>query len=341
MAFVCCNTVIHAKKEDNAGKGKDSTEVPKTFEDRVVTAADYVHDTLRQFYNGRWEPCASTFAYYYSVAYKKEGSWICYDYYIPENKIFHYATYTDQELKNKQGLFISYTSKGALDAFGQYDRNKKTGDWLLYTEGREIPDTVMYYNDMPSGRSVRHYADGNILSVQEMDTLGEGTGRRSDYYDYEKGIIKETALYTRGMKKDSTWVYFHPNGKVSFMEQYDKDSLQSISCYDINGVSLDTCITEQPAEFAGGLPGLMKFLSKHIRYPDAAREDGVSGRVYAQFTVEEDGAIANITIKRDMGFGFGEEARRVVSLMPKWKPGKRYGNPVRTYYTLPVTFRLN
>jgi len=99
---------------------------------------------------------------------------------------------------------------------------------------------------------------------------------------------------------------------------------------------------EQTAEFPGGMAALQKYLANNIRYPAQAREDGLNGRAILQFVVDRDGSITNIVIQRDVpGSGFGKEAVRVVSTMPKWKPGRQNGQPVRMYYTLPVTFKLD
>jgi protein TonB len=85
---------------------------------------------------------------------------------------------------------------------------------------------------------------------------------------------------------------------------------------------------------------LMEFIYKNIQYPLIARENGVEGMVVIQFVVERDGSVTNISIVRDIGAGCGEEATRIVKLMPPWNPGKQRGMPVRVQFTLPVRFKL-
>ena len=97
---------------------------------------------------------------------------------------------------------------------------------------------------------------------------------------------------------------------------------------------------EQMPDFPGGQAELMKFLSKNLRYPPAARENGIEGRVVLQFVVDESGKISDLQVLRDIGGGCAEEAERVVRMMPPWKPGKQNGNPVKVYFKLPVTFKL-
>jgi protein TonB len=85
----------------------------------------------------------------------------------------------------------------------------------------------------------------------------------------------------------------------------------------------------------------LKYLGEHIKYPAFAQENGIQGRVTLSFTVEKDGSIANIEVMRSPADELSKEAVRVVSSMPKWKPGKQRGKPVRVKYVLPVVFRLN
>ncbi|MDE6329664.1 MAG: TonB family protein [Muribaculaceae bacterium] len=97
---------------------------------------------------------------------------------------------------------------------------------------------------------------------------------------------------------------------------------------------------EQPAEFPGGPAAMMKWLSNNIRYPESAQQNGISGRVVVKFVVEKDGSIGSPTIVKGVDKDLDQEALRVVKRMPKWQPGKNNGQPVRSYFNLPVTFRL-
>lgn len=100
-------------------------------------------------------------------------------------------------------------------------------------------------------------------------------------------------------------------------------------------------VVEQNPEFPGGLSAMMAFLRDNIKYPAAARENGLHGKVFIQFVVEKDGSITAVKIIKDnVGGGAGIEAQRVVKMMPNWKPGRQNGKSVRVQYTLPVNFQL-
>jgi len=99
-------------------------------------------------------------------------------------------------------------------------------------------------------------------------------------------------------------------------------------------------IVEEMPAFPGGDQKMLEYVAKNIKYPQIARESGIQGRVFVSFVVEPDGSVSNVKVLRGIGGGCDEEAMRVVKSMPKWKPGKQRGKPVRVSYNLPVNFRL-
>jgi protein TonB len=98
---------------------------------------------------------------------------------------------------------------------------------------------------------------------------------------------------------------------------------------------------EQPPTFPGGEEALAKYLSKNIRYPRVAQENGISGTVFVQFVVDSEGTIKDVkTVGAAKGGGLEDEAVRVVKTMPKWKPGKQNGRQVSVQFNLPIRFTL-
>ncbi len=100
-------------------------------------------------------------------------------------------------------------------------------------------------------------------------------------------------------------------------------------------------IAEVMPEFPGGMEKMMVYLSKNIKYPEEAKEKGISGRVFLSFVVEKDGSVTDVKVMRSVNPLVDDEAVRVVQAMPKWKPGLQKGKPVRVSYLLPITFKLN
>ncbi len=79
---------------------------------------------------------------------------------------------------------------------------------------------------------------------------------------------------------------------------------------------------------------LPKYLSEHLQYPDSAYKHNIQGRVIVRFVVNKDGSISNCSVIK--GYEVANEVLRVVNKMPKWKPGKQKGTPVKVWFTLPI-----
>lgn len=98
---------------------------------------------------------------------------------------------------------------------------------------------------------------------------------------------------------------------------------------------------DESAEFEGGYNALLKFIRENTIYPTLAREAGIEGTVYVSFVVDEKGKVASVKIQRGVGGGCSEEAARVISKLPDFKkPGKLNGQTVKSWYTVPISFKL-
>lgn len=98
-------------------------------------------------------------------------------------------------------------------------------------------------------------------------------------------------------------------------------------------------LVEYKPSFQGGDPNkFSEWVSQRLVYPDDAKEKGLQGRVTLQFRVEKDGTVTNVKVLRGLDPSLDKEAVRVVSMSPKWTPGKKNGRVVPVIYTFPVIF---
>ena len=97
---------------------------------------------------------------------------------------------------------------------------------------------------------------------------------------------------------------------------------------------------EENPSFPGGDAALRTWLQKNLRYPANALANGIQGRVLVSFIVNKDGSIVEPKIIRSVDPSLDKEAARIISSMPRWKPGRQRGKPVRVNYSLPITFRF-
>lgn len=117
-------------------------------------------------------------------------------------------------------------------------------------------------------------------------------------------------------------------------------NLENIGQYSDEDIS-DEVIPFLPIEDMPQFPGnVQKWIASHVKYPELAKENGIQGKVFVQFVVEKDGSVSNVKVVRGVDSTLDKEAVRVISSMPKWKPGKQREKPVRVSYTLPIAFQL-
>ena len=137
------------------------------------------------------------------------------------------------------------------------------------------------------------------------------------------------------------------NARATAQQKADKTvhefKTSEITDVKIKKVDNDTIynIVEVMPEFPGGMDKMAKYLSENIKYPEEAKEKGISGRVFISYVIEKDGSVTEVKVMRSVNPLVDDEAVRVVKAMPKWKPGLQKGKPVRVNYILPVNFKLD
>ena len=100
-------------------------------------------------------------------------------------------------------------------------------------------------------------------------------------------------------------------------------------------------VVEDMPEFPGGTNALRKYIATHIVYPEIAKENGITGKVFIQFVVNKKGKIEQVKVMRGVDPSLDKEAIRVIKSLPKYKPGKQRGKPVKVSFTVPINFQLN
>jgi periplasmic protein TonB len=99
-------------------------------------------------------------------------------------------------------------------------------------------------------------------------------------------------------------------------------------------------VVEETAVPIGGMTAFYSFVKQSLKYPTPAKRMDIEGKVFVQFIVERDGSLTDVQAIKGIGGGCDEEAIRVVTACPKWKPAKQRGKPVRQRMILPITFKL-
>ncbi len=184
--------------------------------------------------------------------------------------------------------------------------------------------------------------DGQIKNVR----YSNGRNEYNVTYTGNNTIVKSKEAYTQQQPQD--FVEEIPNIPAVEELVIIEDDAQTGA-----GANNDVAVTntddnniygvvEQMPEFPnGGMTGLMNFIGKNLIYPPVCQESGVQGRVIVSFVVNKDGSTTDFSIVRSVDKYLDKEALRVLNNMPKWKPGKQKGVPVRVKYTIPISFKLS
>lgn len=147
----------------------------------------------------------------------------------------------------------------------------------------------------------------------------------------EKNIIQDDSIGTIA-EDDVEW------HDLDFMDAVDPDDLDVVEPEpEEEEVYM---VVEAAPEYPGGYQALLDLLRKNVKYPAICRDNGIQGRVVVSFVVDKDGSVVEPEVVSSVHPALDAEALRVISLMPKWKPGSQRGETVRVKFSVPVTFSL-
>jgi len=187
----------------------------------------------------------------------------------------------------------------------------------------------------------------NLLVSQIFNT--HGYSLKNNFFN-KPFLKKRIVMLFKNKSKKSVLVRFSlliPIMMVAFAFQAEKTSIINGSTpndkgslnvsttllADTNLLFTEVEIMPQPI---GGFNAFYQYIGKNFAYPKEAIAAKVEGKVVTRFIIEKNGTISNVEIIKDLGYGTGEEAVRVLEESPKWKPGIQNGREVRVQFTLPI-----
>ncbi len=263
------------------------------------------------YFDHEWEITSRAHAEYYRLRTNEPGCFKAEDHFMKNGNLQmtgHLIVVGDSNLRN--GEFVYYHDDGSKLSEGELKHEKRTGLWK-------------YYND--SGLTSENYYENDML---------EGT---SEYY-YDGGKAVWYTENYKDNKSDGELRSFYKDGKLKRKEYHTANSKEVTGkCYDEQGKEIAfTPFQKMPEPDYN----LMEYLSNNLKYPEKDRRKNVEGRVIVKFVVNEDGSINDITVVQHVSKKIDAEAVRVITEMPKWKPGVMDDKIVKVYFTQPISFKL-
>jgi len=270
----------------------------------------------------------------------RAGNW---KYYFPDGNPKLDVTFSDD------AFFVN----SMYDTSGKLIVTNGTGDWIHEYEWYNLPVRLVVRGRFENGEK-----DGEWqCSTSEGDVVYRETFSKNKF---KKGVLIESGrsiAYTQEyqnkflapykfevtekflnqehvVRTDYPFLLFLPWPKVSTPTDSNSNSIDSSE-----SETIFTVVDEQ-AEYPGGFDALAKLLYNNLKYPPDARRMGIQGSVFVSFVVNKDGSITDINIIKGIGGGCDQEAIRIVSIFPKWIPGKQNGKAVKSRFVLPIKFKL-
>jgi len=130
-------------------------------------------------------------------------------------------------------------------------------------------------------------------------------------------------------------------GEFSFTDKTNAHAIRSLEHKDKVNPNKIYHIADVMPVYPGGIKALQKYIKRKINYPKNAQLNGIEGKVFVSFVVGKEGNVKNVNVIRSEHPSLNAEAKRVISELPDWKPGKNKGNFVNVAYSFPVNFELN
>ena len=131
-----------------------------------------------------------------------------------------------------------------------------------------------------------------------------------------------------------------PENDVELKTVDEAEDPEQPTVLDMENNPLNFRVVEELPEFPGGATEFMKWLTKNLRYPPAAQQHKVQGKVVVSFIVNADGKTSDVKVLTKVHPLLDREALRVIRMMPEWKPGEDKGKPCSTMIAIPVVFAL-
>lgn len=244
---------------------------------------------------------------------------------------------TKQEVANVKPDDIKAISvlkdKSATALFGEKVKN---GVILITTKeyeksnniSRNKLDTVHFDKNNPP----LYFIDGVLTDAKEIEKI------KPDLIDNVNVLKGNRATDLYGVKGKNGVVYINTKAKAASLDGKGVPySAEKVTTQD--GMNVFVVVEEMP-EFPGGEKALRDFIGSNVKYPEDAKKQGIQGKVFVTFVVKTDGTVANAKVVRGVHKLLDNEALRVISMLPTWKPGKQRGQEVNVAYTIPVQFAL-
>lgn len=306
-------------------------------------------DTLFKFLDSTLQPTNEKNAAYFGVAIKDGKSWMLYALY-PDTTPVIKAWFKDRQLKIKDGPYTLYYPKRLVAQEGYYRENQMNGVWQTWHSNGHKKDSGFIKNNQLTGPWKEWYPNGKLkfeCTYQEtsaniiVPVPGTYYGIRNGTFTgwYEEGSIESTGSYVNDIM-EGEWKFYHPNGKPSTIEKYEKGKIVSLHCFDTTGIETgEFCSIDKPA-LLKDFGNYQEFIYQNLLWPQEAIQQNIEGEVKVRFTVTKSGSLENLVIQSDKAV-LKKAVEDLFGSMKEWYPAVSHNRIVDWEEQLTIPFYRN
>lgn len=223
-------------------------------------------------------------------------------------------------------LLVSITLLSNLKAqevsINKIDKLETDTVWLNKMQKECYKDTATYYRVIKIDKTLNYLVN--------------------DYYLTGELYMKGTLTSLKPEAREGNFHWYYKGGQKKRMYTYENRIIVKFKYWDIDGneTKPEKDPTEKMPQFPKGDRALMQYILNNLKYPDAAKNAKVQGKVVVKFIVDESGIVRDAIVIKSVHPALDAEALRIINLMPIWKPGISEGQPVSVPFTIPIVFRL-
>lgn len=259
-------------------------------------------------------------------------------FFYRSGKLERRGTTSNKYFMTFEGPCIYFYENGNRKKIENYSENRILGkqfEW--YENGNTKLESEVVFDKKTNSTITKivHYWNSNN---EQKVIAGEGEYEETETYPRinKKPLVISSKGRIKNFVKEGTWTGNSPQKKFNFTEEFSNGKLISGTRIDSLGVETKYNEIEIKPKPKRGLDNFYNFIGSNYNTPQIA---GLRGKIYVTFVVETDGTLTDIKVIRDIGYGTGAEAIRVLSKYGNWLPGKQRGEPVRVMYSLPITIQ--
>jgi len=156
---------------------------------------------------------------------------------------------------------------------------------------------------------------------------------------YLNGQLKSQETYANGKLNDTVITYWE-NGQLKRMDLFRNGEFINGTCYDISGKKIRHFDFEVMPKYPGGESELLADIYNDLEMPEIVKKNLLKEKVIAKFSVDIKGFVSDIEIVKGNYPELNNEVIRVLKSLKRWQPGLRDGEPVKVWYSIPVSFEV-